>query len=441
MPRRRPRPIRLEWDSVRPEAALDVQLTLESVVPGRDGTHGYGRLLLGDNLAVMTGLVPDLEGQIDLVYVDPPFQTGKSFTARVGSQEDSRRPGEWITRPGYEDRWADLAAYLDFLRPRLQLIYRLLAPTGTLYVHLDWRSAPYVRVLLDDLFGSDRLLNEVVWLYHGPSPIRTAFSRKHDTILVYTKSARYTFNADAVRIPYDAATWKTFAGSSKAGFGKSPDLKRGKVPEDWWYFPVVARLHGERTGYPTQKPEALLERIVRASSRPGDLVADFFCGSGTTLVTSARLGRRWIGGDASALACATSYRRLLLESPPKGFTLWSADAPRIRSLERWLSVRVEGPEIEVGLRSGRRFQVLEVDWAYDGQTFHSRGHSARPWRSATPPAPLRHRFSKSGPHSIAVRAVDVDGAVYRVNLARETRSTRPSSGTNRRSLSAQRSEK
>src|SRR5205085_6253619 len=137
----------------------------------------------------------------------------------------------------------------------------------------------------------------IIWAYHGPSPIRRAFNRKHDTILAYVKGENYTFNADAVREPYNQNTVKTFNSSLKAGFGKVPDLDRGKVPEDWWYFPVVARLHKERVGYETQKPLALLERIVRASSTSGDRVADFFCGSGTTLVSAATLGRPFAGCD------------------------------------------------------------------------------------------------------------------------------------------------
>ena len=196
------------------------------------------------------------------------------------------------------------------LYPRLVLMHRLLAPSGTLYLHLDWHANAYARLLLDEIFGAERMLNEIVWVYHGPSPIRSAFNRKHDTILVYTKTDRYTFNVDAVRQPYDENTVKTFASSSKAGFGKVPDLQRGKVPEDWWYFPVVARLHRERTGYPTQKPEALIARILLASSNPGDVVADFFAGSGTTAVVAASLGRRYIGNDAVWRSIYTTQSRL-----------------------------------------------------------------------------------------------------------------------------------
>ena len=168
--------------------------------------------------------------------------------------------------------------------------------------------------LLDEIFGHDHLLNEIIWTYHGPSPIRSAFNRKHDTILAYVKGDDYTFNADAVREPYHPSTIQTFKASPKAGFGKMPDLERGKVPEDWWYFPVVARLHNERTGYPTQKPESLLERIILASSNKDDLVADFFCGSGTTPVVAARLGRKFIASDITLRAVHTTRQRLTASS-------------------------------------------------------------------------------------------------------------------------------
>ena len=245
-------------------------------------------LVYGENFAVMSALLAEWENRVDLIYADPPFFTNRRWQARIGRGEDSRQPAEWKMAEGYADTWESLDEYLDMLYPRLVLMHRLLSPTGTLYLHLDWHANSYARLLLDEIFGAERLLNEIVWVYHGPSPIKSAFNRKHDTILAYTRSEDYTFNVDDVRQPYDPNTVKTFESSSKAGFGKVPDLERGKVPEDWWYFPVVARLHSERTGYPTQKPQALLERIILASSNPGDVVADFFCGSGTTALAAAR---------------------------------------------------------------------------------------------------------------------------------------------------------
>jgi hypothetical protein len=265
---------------------------------------------------------------------------------------------------------------------------------------------------LDEIFGPGRLLNEIVWAYHGPSPIRTAFSRKHDTILAYTKSGDYVFNPDAVRVPYDPSTVKAFAASRKAGFGKVPNLKRGKVPEDWWIFPVVARLHRERTGYPTQKPLALLERIVRASSRPGDLVADFFCGSGTTLIASARNDRRWIGCDNSALACATTYRRLMLSCPDESVEWLSADSGKPLSLESALRVTVDGDSVSVQLNNRKRYQWFEVDWAFDGKTFNSLARTARPWRGDAPLPALHSRLTHSKVNRVAARAADTAGRIY-----------------------------
>jgi len=407
---RRSSPVRLTWEGQRPRTPAPASLYVTATV-GPGGGSARNRLIRGENLAVMAALLPELERRVDLIVVDPPFLSGKAYPARVGAGEDSRRPATWRTRRGFDDRWRGLADYLDMLKPRLEMIHRLLATTGTLYVHLDWHTAPYVRVLLDEIFGPERLLNEIAWVYHGPSPIRSAFSRKHDTVLVYTKSARYTFNADAVRVPYDPSTWKTFAGSRRAGFGKVPDLARGKVPEDWWFFPVVARLHGERTGYPTQKPLALLERIVRASSRPGDLVADFFCGSGTTLVAAARAGRRWLGCDASRLACAVTYRRLLLECPGERFRLLE-DRPSTRRLARALHITRDGRRVEVRLRSHARFQWIEADWRYNGRDFRSRARAARPWRSTAPLPPLIHRFPRRGTFRVAVRAGDSSGNIY-----------------------------
>jgi hypothetical protein len=298
-------------------------------------------------------------------------------------------------------------------------MHELLSPKGTLYVHLDWHACAYARVLLDEIFGPERLLNEIVWTYHGPSPIRSAFSRKHDTILVYTKSEDYTFNADEVRVPYKESTVKTFESSSKAGFGKTPDLKRGKVPEDWWYFPVVARLHSERTGYPTQKPEALLERVILASSNPNDMVGDFFAGSGTTPLVAQRLGRRWIACDAVAMAVVTTYRRLLLEAQVRSFELWErADKKLPGTFEPQVEIGLTGRRAEarlVGLRGDSPGEfpdsvvLWEVDWELGADCFESCSRSVRGFGSEALSTSLSHTYTKPGRYVIGARVALSDG--------------------------------
>lgn len=392
---------------------------------GRDAAQAAGpaarqpdnRLILADNLSAMAALMPEFKGQLDLIYADPPFLTGKAFRARAGRGEDSRRPEEWKTTAGFADRWDGLADYLNMLYPRLQLMHALLSDHGTLYLHLDWHAAGYGRVLLDEIFGGDRLLNEIAWVYHGPSPIRSAFKRKHDTIYAYTKTADYTFNADAVRVPYDPSTVKTFESSAKAGFGKQPDLARGKVPEDWWYFPVVARLHSERTGYPTQKPEALLERIVLASSNPGELVADFFCGSGTTPVVAERHGRRWLACDSSPLAVNTTRRRLLLAPEEPTFSAWTDaefNAPPAVTPKLELSAQAESAEARlVGVEGADddSLTMLELDWEFDGQLFRSRSQAVRGWQDESLQTRLRHVYSETGEYTVAARVLTASGAV------------------------------
>ena len=271
------------------------------------------------------------------------------------------------------------------LYPRLALMHRLLAPTGTLYLHLDWHANHYARLLLDEIFGAEHLLNEIIWTYHGPSPIKSAFNRKHDTILSYTKSNKYTFNADDVREPYNPNTVKTFQSSSKAGFGKVPDLERGKVPEDWWYFPVVARLHSERTGYPTQKPEALLERIIMASSNPGEIVADFFCGSGTTPLVAARLGRHFVASDAQWQAIQTTRNRLTT-LPGVVTALKRESRSRIpigkTKLKGQVSLQSESKQPVLSLSESicDDIDYWEIDPHWDGDIFHSAAQAVRPFR-------------------------------------------------------------
>jgi DNA modification methylase len=422
--------LKLTWPSkpavVRPEPA---RLRLDRIVvpPGTHPTSARKRLIEGDNLSTMAALLPEWQGRVDLIYADPPFMSGKRYAARIGRGEDSRKPAEWLLDEGYDDRWSDPDAYLTMMYERLWVMRDLLSERGTLYVHADWHASHYLRMLLDELVGAEHLLNEIAWVYHGPSPVRRAFNRKHDTILVYAKSDDYTFNADAVRVPYDDSTVQTFASSRKAGFGKVPDLARGKVPEDWWYFPVVARLHGERTGYPTQKPEALVERIIKASSNEGDLVADFFCGSGTLPTVAERLGRRWLACDASSRAVHTTTKRLLDTPGCAPFEVWRAAAPRLHDAYVEINCRLEGCTLRAELRDYQadvpddmrpRLHSLqdlvdcwEIGFEDSEGVFCSRWQSFR--SKARPELITRAEIQVDGdpPGSVAVRIVDVLGRV------------------------------
>lgn len=257
------------------------------------------RLVHGDALAV-AALLP--EASVDLIYADPPFFTGRRQRSAANGTD-------------FADAWTGgLAAYLDWLRPRLAAFHRLLAATGTLYVHLDWHAVHYVKVELDRIFGADHFLNEVIWHYGlGAARARSHFLRKHDTLLVYRRGPSATFNV--LRGPVTQAMAAKYRHEDERGRymhsrGRRYYLKGGKPLDSVWEIPTIAATAAERLGYPTQKPEALLERVIRASSNPGDLVLDLFCGSGTTPAVAQRLGRRWVAGDSAMAAVELTAARL-----------------------------------------------------------------------------------------------------------------------------------
>ena len=351
---------------VRPVSRATRLSTLEVIDPARIQAGGAreilaapggfrdtpNRLVLGDNLDVLHSLEADLAGRIDLIYVDPPFATGFDFRIAVevgDSQPGTRRRGPTVEGIAYRDaRGPDLGAYLEALHERLIVMRRLLSPRGTIWVHLDRRAAHPAKLVLDEVFGEDRLINEIAWCYTGPgSPGMRGFSNKHDTLFWYANGPRWTFNVDAVRLPYKESTKRN--EGRRTGFTTgNPDLvvvlnPLGKHPEDWWAIPVEAPASSVRTPYPTQKPEKLLERILRASSREGDLVADFFSGSGTTLAVAEKLGRKWVGCDSSRFAIHTARKRLLEIPGARPFEIASAaaDADGGRAVAPRLHAEVE----------------------------------------------------------------------------------------------------
>ena len=259
-----------------------------------------------DNMDVLPAL-PDEAFQ--LVYIDPPFNTGETQSRRtvaITPDEDGDRTGfqgrRYRTRLLSESRYRDtFDDYLAFLEPRLVEARRLLAPSGTLYFHIDYREAHYCKLLLDELFGREQFLNELIWAYDYGARTRRRWPAKHDTILVYAKDAgAYFFDGEAVdREPYMAP-----------GLVTAEKAARGKLPTDVWWHTIVPTNGREKTGYPTQKPEGIVRRMVQASSRPGDWCLDFFAGSGTLGAVAAQLGRRYVLIDESPDAIAVMRRRL-----------------------------------------------------------------------------------------------------------------------------------
>jgi site-specific DNA-methyltransferase (adenine-specific)/adenine-specific DNA-methyltransferase len=271
------------------------------------GNEWTNMIVQGDNLQFLKTcyinqdpLIKDkIKGKVKLIYIDPPFATKRDFGGKDG--EDS-----------YTDK-VDRAEFLEGLRERLIFMREILADDGSIYVHLDWKMSHYVKIIMDEVFGKDNLRNEIIWTYTGPgSPGMKQFNRKHDNIFWYSKSKTWTFNSNEIRIPSEIHAGGFGIGMNLDDTDEYTNL--GKVPEDWWEFAVAARLRingTDRTGYPTEKPYKLLERIIKASSNEGDIVIDFFGGSGITAFVSEKLGRRWISCDFGKHAIYTQQKRML----------------------------------------------------------------------------------------------------------------------------------
>src|SRR5271155_2178710 len=263
-------------------------------------------ILLGDNLDLLPGFADEA---FQLIYIDPPFNTGREQTKKTlqtTPDQDGDRTGfkgrryktRLLEQSSYRDQFDD---YLAFLRPRLQEAHRLLKNTGTLYFHIDYREAHYCKLLLDEIFGRERFLNEIIWAYDYGARAKRSWPKKHDTILVYVKDLKeYFFDSEEVdREPYMAP-----------GLVTAEKVARGKLPTDVWWHTIVPTNGREKTGYPTQKPEGIVRRMVQASTRKGDWCLDFFAGSGTLGAVATRLGRRYVLIDSNPQAVEIMCARL-----------------------------------------------------------------------------------------------------------------------------------
>jgi site-specific DNA-methyltransferase (adenine-specific) len=296
-------------------------------------------LYFGDNLEILRKYIPD--NSIDLVYLDPPFNSKKDynilFKENGGVESEAQIKAftdTWHWTQVAQDTYQeivikgpekvakligalhdaignnDVMAYLVMMTIRLIELHRVLKPTGSLYLHCDPTASHYLKLVLDQIFGASKFQNEIVWWYHDPSGKTTnRFMRKHDTIFFYAKGKHY-FNIDAVRTPYKEGTLEQ-GRRGIVSFGRvTKTHPLGRAPEDVWEIPIINSMAKERLGYPTQKPLALLERIIKAGSNEGDIVLDPFCGCGTAVVAAQKLNRRWIGIDITHLAINLMRNRL-----------------------------------------------------------------------------------------------------------------------------------
>lgn len=298
------------------------------------GAAGYdvspawtNRLVYGDNLLVMQALLagdpstglPSMRGKIDLIYIDPPYDSKADYRTKIelpGATIDSKPTV--LEQFAYADTWSTTIdgeeikgtiAYLKYMYPRLVLMKELLSERGSIYVHLDWHVGHYVKILLDEIFGKENMVNEIIWSYHWGLHVPTRWNRKHDAIFMYAKNGEKSiiFNCDEVRDEY--------AGGG-SGMTKDPKWNKsfneaGKLPEDVWYVPNINAMAKEKVNYSTQKPEELLERVIKASSNEDSIVADFFGGSGTTAAVAEKLGRKWITSDIGKPATMIMRKRFI----------------------------------------------------------------------------------------------------------------------------------
>lgn len=386
-------------------------------------TQSENRLYVGENLQVMSGLLPQYEGSVDCIYIDPPFNSGADYVQQIRTH---RRvgPKRTIAVKQYGDRW-QTADYLQNLYERLTVLRRFLSPTGTIFVHCDWHSSAALRLVLDEVFGASNLVNEIVWAYASGGGSRRAFGHKHDTILFYARDRRrYFFDPDAVRVAYNA----TIAPKRRELFNP-----QGMVAPDVWQISRPPNHSETWVGYPTQKPVEVMQRAIAAACPPGGLVMDCFAGSGSTLVAAAQLGRRFLGIERNSLGVHLARRRLVQAGV--GFEVWRDSAswsanrilPGLESLGREVETRLaklgaavatDTAEDDTTGQSNKLDWMELVDWVALDPDFV--GFSAGMFKPQSVVAPSRDTvvdFAALGENPRGVGLVaDVTGQDYFVRL-------------------------
>ena len=374
----------------------EIPVLYEIFAPEETISTGQNLLFQSDNLNVIKYLLNNgYREKIDLIYIDPPFNSNAGYYKKIKLDENII-----LQEIQYSDIW-NLDEYLQFMYERLILLRELLSERGSIYLHCDWRVNSYLRLMLDEIFGAERLVNEIIWCFTSGGKGNRAFSKKHNTIYYYSKTDKYIFNADEIRIPYSTKTYQNYKKGLKGScFTAQVELnERGKIPEDYLEIAVASKsLVENEYNYPTQKPEKLLERIIKTSSQPDSIVFDCFMGSGTTLACAEKLGRKWIGCDASPGSLNTVSKRLqniilsnnkssffLYKTPDKMQQNLSSVEIEINKIDSELHIKIKKFTPKLLLKKITKYKnelnsakidfmslidMVQIDTDYDGEVFN-----------------------------------------------------------------------
>ena len=290
-----------------------------------NGQNWFNRLCYGDNLLVMQALLagdeatglPSMRGKIDLIYIDPPYDSKADYRTKITLPDlNLEQKPNVMEQFAYADTWKDgTVSYLKYMYPRLYIMKELLSKQGSLYIHLDWHVSHYIKLILDEIFGKNKFINEIIWNYSWGIRTPNRWNRKYDNLLMYSNSDKFIFNANEVledrQISEATANRLKYKGALISDGNKGRGDCEKALPSDVWYIPTINGMAAERLNYATQKPEKLLERVIKASSNENSIIADFFAGSGTTGAVAEKLGRRWIMSDFGKPATMIIRKRLI----------------------------------------------------------------------------------------------------------------------------------